>query len=207
MTLVPANMSHEPKSNHWQPSAAISALKIRADIIHHIRAFFAARDVLEVETPLMCHTSVTDPFIESIPTLYQSHPDTPAQRLYLQTSPEYAMKRLLAADSGCIYQLCKSFRQGEIGRIHNPEFSMLEWYRLGFNHLQLMQEVDDLLQLILKTPPAEHLTYQQLFKTYLDLDAHHATLAALKSCALAHHININALYRAAARQRASVHDI
>src|SRR5438270_12360568 len=111
----------------WQPSASLNNLRLRAEILKQIRHFFAEKNVIEVETPLMCHTSVTDPFIQSIPVTYQSHP----QELlyYLQTSPEYAMKRLLAAGSGAIYQISKAFRQGEMGRLHHPEFSMLEWYR------------------------------------------------------------------------------
>ena len=188
-----ANMSHAPKSNNWQPTAAINELRLRADILTNIRAFFMARDVLEVETPLMCHTSVTDPFIESIPAFYQAHPQEPAQRFYLQTSPEYAMKRLLAADSGSIFQLCKAFRQAENGRLHNPEFTMLEWYRIGFNHLQLMHEVDALLQTILQTQPADYITYQQLFHDQLNVDVQHDSLNTLQQCAIDNHINVDAI--------------
>jgi lysyl-tRNA synthetase class 2 len=187
------NMSLAPKSNNWQPSAAITTLKLRAVILNHIRAFFAERQVLEVETPLMCRASVTDPYIDSIPALYQSHPASTAERFYLQTSPEYAMKRLLAAGSGCIFQLCKSFRQGELGRWHNPEFTMLEWYRLGFDHLQLMEEVDVLLQAILHTPAADKITYQDLYLATLGIDPHTVTLAELEACALAHHIDVAAI--------------
>ena len=109
---------------HWQPTISNETLKARAAIIHRIRAFFAAREILEVETPLLCHTSVTDPYIQSIIV-------TKPYTAYLQTSPEYAMKRLLANGSGSIYQICKAFRQEESGRYHNPEFTMLEWYRVG----------------------------------------------------------------------------
>ncbi len=186
-----ANMSHVLKSNNWQPTAHISDLIKRANILKSIRAFFAARDVLEVETPLMCHSSVTDPFIESIPALYQAYPHEEPKRFYLQTSPEYAMKRLLVAGSGSIFQLCKAFRQGEIGRFHNPEFTMLEWYRIGFDHLQLMQEIDELLRLVLETEPADKITYAALFKSTLDIDALNASLTTLQNCAIAHHINIH----------------
>src|SRR5690349_9386893 len=133
----------------WQPSATIGNLRIRAEILKKIRDFFAAKGVMEVETPLMCHTSVTDPFIQSIHALFQMEPHKRKQRYYLQTSPEYAMKRLLSAGIGPIYQITKAFRQGEIGRFHNPEFTMLEWYRPGFNHHDLMNEMDELLQLVL----------------------------------------------------------
>src|SRR5688572_29455791 len=104
----------------WQPSASLEHLQLRAHVLAKIRTFFAKRHILEVETPLLCHTSVTDPFIQSIPASYQAYHATTSQTYYLQTSPEYAMKRLLAAGSGSIYQICKAFRQGEVGRLHNP---------------------------------------------------------------------------------------
>lgn len=167
----------------WQPSATISNLRQRAVIIQSIRDFFTAHGVLEVDTPLMCYTSVTDPFIQSIPALFQPHPNQPEQRYYLQTSPEFAMKRLLAAGSGSIYQICKAFRQGEIGQLHNPEFTMLEWYRIGFDHHQLMDDMNELLQLILKTPPAERLSYQSLFQQHLQIDPLATTIAELSAFA------------------------
>lgn len=167
----------------WQPSASLKNLRLRAQIFKAIRDFFASRNVMEVDTPLLCHTSVTDPFIQSIPALFQAHPQESERRHYLQTSPEYAMKRLLAAGSGAIYQITKAFRQGEIGRLHNPEFTMLEWYRPGFDHHDLMDELDELLQLTLNTPKAERRSYAELFHTFLGLDAHHATVTALRACA------------------------
>src|SRR3990167_5451324 len=170
-------------SNNWQPSASINTLQTRAKLIANIRAFFAERDVLEVDTPLMCHTSVTDPFIESIPTLFKSHVNCEENYYYLQTSPEYAMKRLLAAGSGSIYQICKAFRKGDQGHIHHPEFTMLEWYRVGFNHHQLMDEMNDLLKLTLNTTDADRLSYQALFETYLDINPHTATVSDLKKIA------------------------
>lgn len=174
----------------WQPSASVANLRIRAHILKQVRDFFAAREVMEVETPLMCQTSVTDPFIQSIPALFQAHPQENERRHYLQTSPEYAMKRLLAAGSGAIYQIGKAFRQGEVGRIHNPEFTMLEWYRPQFDHHDLMNEMDELLQLILKTPPAERKTYAELFHSFLNIDAHHATVQELMICAQAKNISV-----------------
>lgn len=174
----------------WQPSATIDVLRERAQILQSIRTFFANRGVLEVETPVLCHTSVTDPFIQSIPALFQSHPREPEVRHYLQTSPEYAMKRLLAAGSGAIFQITKSFRQGEIGRLHNPEFTMLEWYRPGFDHHALMDEMDVLLQTILKKPPAQRHTYRDIFIDHLQLDPHLATLSELKNCAAEKNISV-----------------
>lgn len=162
--------------NSWQPTISNETLKTRADILHRIRAFFAAREVLEVETPLLCHTSVTDPYIQSIVV-------TKPRTAYLQTSPEYAMKRLLANGSGSIYQICKAFRQEESGRYHNPEFTMLEWYRIGFDHHALMQEVDALLQTTVQTEPADKLTYEQLFLQHLQINPHTTNVTALKNCA------------------------
>ncbi|MDA8562010.1 hypothetical protein N9L02_02725, partial [Gammaproteobacteria bacterium] len=111
----------------WQPIATIENLRKRANIMAKIRKFFCKRDILEVETPIMSHFTVTDPNINSIPIIYKSIGSNKEQKLYLQTSPEYAMKRLLANGSGAIFQTTKSFRQGDVGRLHNPEFTMLEW--------------------------------------------------------------------------------
>lgn len=177
----------------WQPSALLETLKKRAEILKVIRYFFANRSILEVETPLLCHTSVTDPFIESIPATFKKEA---GQRIhhrqiyYLQTSPEYAMKRLLAAGSGPIYQISKAFRQGEKGRHHNPEFTMLEWYQPGFNHHDLMDEMDDLLQLVLVKKKADRYRYAEIFAKYLQINPHQATLAELQAVAAAEHIDV-----------------
>ena len=150
--------------DNWQPTASFENLKLRAEILAKIRAFFAERNVLEVDTPLLSQATVTDLHLQSFVTEYFSdahpHPNPPpfrgrGQFLHLQTSPEYAMKRLLAAGSGPIYQICKAFRNvGESGRLHNPEFTMLEWYRPGFDHHQLMNEMNALLRLVLNCEAA-----------------------------------------------------
>ena len=137
---------------NWAPIATISALKKRAEMIKKIRAFFEVRDVLEVETPLLASASGTDPQITSITAKLTM---TPSKQMYLQTSPEFAMKRLLANNIGAIYQITKAFRDEERGRYHNPEFTMLEWYRPGFDHHQLMDEMDALLQEVLACQPAK----------------------------------------------------
>lgn len=160
---------------NWQPTSSLANLQQRAKLLTLIRNFFAERQVLEVETPLLCQTTATDPHINSFYL-------TPYQR-YLQTSPEYAMKRLLAAGSGSIYQICKVFRDDEIGRWHNPEFTMLEWYRVNFNDRDLMQEVDQLLQTVLNSQPAEKYSYQELFLKYLNIDPHRADLMTLQKVA------------------------
>lgn len=165
---------------NWRPTANIANLKLRAEIIAKIRTFFAERNILEVETPLLSHSTVTDIYLQSFQTSYQFD-DLEFKTLYLQTSPEYAMKRLLAAGSGPIYQICKAFRNcGESGHLHNPEFSLLEWYRPDFDHFHLMNEVDELLTLILNTLPAERVTYAELFLRYTNIDPHLASIDELK---------------------------
>lgn len=188
MSLASRNNRQLP--TEWSPSSSLSTLKRRAEILKEIRAFFAARQVMEVETPLLCRTSVTDPFIQSIPALIETQPEEPEQRYYLQTSPEYAMKRLLAAGSGAIFQITKAFRQGETGRLHNPEFTMLEWYQPGFDHHDLMSEMNDLLQTVANMPAAEMCSYRDVFLDHLDLDPHSAPLEELKLCASKHNVQI-----------------
>lgn len=171
------------QSSQWRPTASIEVLKRRAAILQQIRQFFAERDVLEVDTPTLCHATVTDEHLNSFSTAF-THPNAPlATTLYLQTSPEFAMKRLLCAGSGAIYQICKSFRNEESGRFHNPEFTMLEWYRPGFDHLQLMAEIDQLLQLILNCPYAEHVTYADAFIQHLGCNPLTSSLSEIKSLA------------------------
>lgn len=169
----------------WQPTASLETLRARANLLRAIRAFFHERGVLEVETPTLCHTSVTDPAIESIQAVVNGQP------AYLQTSPEYAMKRLLAAYATSIYQITKAYRQDESGRFHNPEFTMLEWYRVGFDHHQLMDEMDALLQHLTGCNPAERLTYHDIFNNTLNIDPHHADEATLKACVKAQGINFH----------------
>jgi lysyl-tRNA synthetase class 2 len=123
--------------------ASIDTLRQRAAMLEAIRAFFAARGVLEVETPALSSAGVTDPAIESVVAAVRSLGAAPQ---YLQTSPEFAMKRLLAAGSGDIYQLCRVFRDDELGRWHQPEFTMLEWYRVGWDEQRLMTEVAELIE-------------------------------------------------------------
>jgi lysyl-tRNA synthetase class 2 len=169
-------------SSDWSPSASLKALQARADLNDGIRRFFRERGVLEVETPLMCRTTGTDPNLQPV-TATCRQGNSPVT-LYLQTSPEFAMKRLLAAGSGPIYQLCKAFRDGESGRRHNPEFTMLEWYRPGFTLDQLMEEVQALVSGVAGLKPARRLSYRALFNKYLDIDPFRApdqALAALAS--------------------------
>lgn len=163
----------------WKPSSTLSTLQQRADMLQKTRAFFAERDIIEVETPLLCQATVTAPHIASI-SAQMGTQDNPVKR-FLQTSPEYCMKRLLAAGCGPIYQICKAFRAEEAGRLHNPEFTMLEWYRPGFDYHQLMDEVDSYLQWMLATKPAIRVSYRQLFEEFLQINPHAIELDALQS--------------------------
>lgn len=168
---------------NWQPTASIEQLKSRAKVIQTIRQFFANRDVLEVDTPAMSHATVTDIHLHTFQTEFVGPGYADGRKLYFMTSPEFHMKRLLAAGSGCIYQICKSFRNEENGRYHNPEFSMLEWYRVGFDHHQLMDEMDELLQLVLGCGDAQRMSYQQAFLTVLGVCPLEASLIELKRVA------------------------
>ena len=150
----------------WRPGADQAALIARAEMLTQVRHFFAQRKVLEVETPLLCQGAPTDPHLESLLV------NTNSGIRFLQTSPEFAMKRLLAAGSGDIYQICKSFRAGESSARHNPEFTMLEWYRTGFTLAELIAEVIDLLQQVLGSQPIFEASYQQLFEQYLGVNPH-----------------------------------
>lgn len=170
--------------NHdWQPTASIEQLRQRADLVSQIRQFFSVRDVLEVDTPAMSHATVTDIHLHTFQTEFVGPGYADGSKLYFMTSPEFHMKRLLAAGSGCIYQINKAFRNEENGRYHNPEFTMLEWYRVGFDHHKLMDEMDDLLQLVLKCGQAERLTYQQAFINVLGVCPLESTMGELKEVA------------------------
>jgi lysyl-tRNA synthetase class 2 len=143
-------------------------------MLARVRAFFAERGVLEVETPILSAGGVTDPQIESLTSRIRGMPD----EVSLSTSPEFAMKRLLAAGSGDIYQLCKVFRDGERGRWHNPEFTLLEWYRLGFDDAALMSEVELLVAELLaperRLPAARRQSYAEAMRDYAGIDPHNA---------------------------------
>jgi lysyl-tRNA synthetase class 2 len=151
----------------WRPSASPEALRLRARVLAEIRAFFAERAVLEVETPAMSRAATTDPHIESRAV----HGRLPGlESLYLNSSPEFAMKRLLAAGHGPIYQIARVFRDGERGRLHNPEFTLLEWYRPGFDHHRLMEELEALIGRLGPWPRCERVSYREAFSNALAID-------------------------------------
>jgi lysyl-tRNA synthetase class 2 len=161
----------------WRPSASVAALRRRAQALATTREFFSARAVLEVETPAMIAAPVSDVNIGSVRV---EVPGRAGAAMFLHTSPEYAMKRLLAAGSGDIFQVCHVFRGAERGRHHNPEFTMLEWYRLGFSLGQLMDEVAQLVRALLgRDLPVEYLSYRDALRRHAGfdpLDADDATL-------------------------------
>lgn len=160
----------------WQPSASIDVLRERAKLLFNIREFFNQRGYLEVETPIMARFGTTDIYLSNIKARFRN------QDYCLQTSPEYHMKRLLVAGSGPIFQLAKVFRDDELGRWHNPEFTLLEWYQIAINHHQLMEEMDSLLQKVLQCPPMIKKTYQQVFMEICELDPLAATIEELRQC-------------------------
>ena len=157
-------------------------LQARADLLARLRGFFALTGVLEVETPILSQAAVTDPALASLAV-----GGVQGRARYLQTSPEFPMKRLLASGSGPIYQICKVFRDDERGRFHHPEFSLLEWYRPGWDYRRLMDEVAELVRTALQRPamPVERIGYRELFRAGLELDPWSATVADLRGAALA----------------------
>ena len=172
-TSGPAPGPADPRRG-WRPSASIDALRLRARLLRATRAYFDEQGVMEVETPALCSTTVIDPSIDSLGTRDQAGRDW-----YLQTSPEFAMKRLLAAGSGSIFQITRAFRNGECGRHHNLEFSILEWYRVGFDHHGLIDDIDALLDRILGPRPSSRMAFRAAFSRHLDMDPFTATMAEL----------------------------
>ncbi|MGH8320658.1 MAG: EF-P lysine aminoacylase EpmA, partial [Gammaproteobacteria bacterium] len=147
----------------WRPTASLANLRLRAELLKKLRTFFEARGILEVETPALSHAGATDRHLASF------RMENPyGGSLWLHTSPEFPMKRLLAAGAGDIWQACKVFRAGEAGRQHNPEFTLIEWYRLGFDHHRLMQETAELIQSLLPaaSEAPEYLTYRDAFQRH-----------------------------------------
>lgn len=158
---------------NWQPTLTWHDAIKRAEIIKDIRSFFSDRKVVEVETPQLSAYGVTDVYLDTFTSEFEhSNSDNldKSNKLHLQTSPEYAMKRLLAAGYNSIYQIAKAYRNEPSGRLHNPEFTMLEWYRLGFDQFMLMDEVESLLIAILKCESTVRFSYQEIFLKFVGID-------------------------------------
>ncbi|HSH48205.1 MAG TPA: EF-P lysine aminoacylase EpmA [Halomonas sp.] len=176
----------EPRKSDWHPTASIETLRRRARLIAEVRAFFAERGVLEVETPVLGHGGSTDVHLAALST--QAMTPAGRERLWMQTSPEFAMKRLLAAGSGPIFQLARCFRDGEVGRRHNIEFTMLEWYRPGFSLDALIDETAALVRRVHpgvpeseeRPPIVNRRRYRQLFRDALSIDPFTSQLAELR---------------------------
>ena len=168
--------SNTNDSPDFLPTASIEALKFRAQMLKQIRTFFDELGFFEVQTPILSHDTVVDRYLEpvSVPKnniLFGSEAGAaPDQRLWLQTSPEFAMKRIMAAGAQAIYQICPAIRAGEQGGVHNPEFTMLEWYRAADDLAAGMQLLSDFVEAIFKCGPAEKFSYRQLFLKYVELD-------------------------------------
>jgi elongation factor P--(R)-beta-lysine ligase len=173
------------EAGNWRPTASREMLQLRAALLARARGFFAARGVLEVDTPIVVNAPVTDVHIHSAQVMLEAADsrETTRRPYFLHTSPEYAMKRLLAAGSGDIYQICHVVRALERGRLHNAEFTLIEWYRLGFSLDDLMSEVEALVRQLLDRPraypAAERVSYREAFVHALALDPFTAPVALL----------------------------
>jgi len=172
-------------SEAWRPYADKRLIKLRAETYIKIRQFMAERNILEVETPVLSHATATDMQLNSFRSEYSSPQSNSGKILYLQTSPEYAMKRLLASGTGAIYQISRVFRNEEQGKYHNPEFTMLEWYQPGYGHHQLMQELEIFLNLFAMNH-CEKISYGEIFLEHTGLDPHTCDTNELKSMAQQH---------------------
>jgi lysyl-tRNA synthetase class 2 len=178
--------------NRWQATASHEILLERALMLKNIRAFFETRGVIEVETPLLSQYSTTDPHLDSLQSRFRD------QSCYLNTSPEYAMKRLLAGWKKPIYQICKAFRDDELGPNHNPEFTMLEWYQPDYDSVKLMAELAELVTNLCRLSKIssmdkvqfESLSYQQAFEDFAGINPHQTTSAECYQLAKSNNVEI-----------------
>ena len=174
-------------SEHWRPAATRELIQLRARMLRDIRAFFDRRGVLEIETPLLSSACATDPNLSSFTSRYQQ------QSLFLNTSPEFCMKRMIAAYGDAVYQICKSFRDDELGPVHNPEFTILEWYRPGFSMFELMEEVSDLVSALarlgkLDISGIQKISYAEAFEQAAGIKPHTVSADECRDCAIRHGI-------------------
>jgi len=176
------------------PTAAWPILALRAELLRRLRSFFDQRGFLEVETPLLSHDTVVDRYLDPFPVTLFDDPCSPESgpKMWLQTSPEFAMKRLLAAGGHRIYQVTKAFRGAESGRLHNPEFTMVEWYRVGDSQASGMQLLADLARELLAVHTVEAISYGEAFRNRLGVDPHAASSAELAAVASQHHVDVPA---------------
>lgn len=181
----------------WKTKVSGEVLLERALMLKNIRAFFDAAGVIEVDTPLLSQHSTTDLHLDSLQSRFRDN------TCYLNTSPEYAMKRLLASWRKSIFQICKAFRDDELGPSHNPEFTMLEWYQPGYDMLQLMDELVALIEHIclgskisasdigpLTNPRFERISYQRAFEDFAGINPHQTTADECYQVAQKNHVEI-----------------
>ncbi|RUM91196.1 MAG: EF-P lysine aminoacylase GenX [Thiomicrospira sp.] len=173
----------------WQPTASIAQLKKRSQWLKDLRAFFYARSVMEVDTPMLSNAATPDLHLRSLKTWVQIPGIKEKQPFFLHTSPEYPMKRLLCAGSGDIFYLGKVFRDGDLSPRHQVEFTLLEWYRLGFDLKEMMRETAAVIQLIIGPRPIEMLSYEQAFRQYAGIqNIHNATAEDCQQCLARHQV-------------------
>lgn len=178
-SAAPATDKFMAAQYDWRPGADLAVLRQRADLYQQIRSFFAARDVLEVDIPTLGETGVTELHIDCLTLICNDRP------AWLQSSPEYYLKRLLASGCGPVYSMGKVFRDGEAGRRHNPEFTMLEWYRPGWDEHALMAEVEALLVAVgaVSAAQCQRVSYGEVFQRVTGLDPHDSSDEALRALA------------------------
>jgi elongation factor P--(R)-beta-lysine ligase len=172
-----------PANSDFRPTASWPVLRLRADLLRKTRDFFHSRGFLEVETPLLSADVVVDRHLDPIPVTLADDPRQPeiGRRLWLQTSPEFGMKRLLAAGAEAIYQITRAFRNAEIGPRHNPEFTMVEWYRVGDRMREGMDLLGELADCLLGRGTAEQISYADAFARYVGLNPHSASVGDLRA--------------------------
>ncbi len=171
------------EKSRFEPSASIGNLQRRAEVIRQIHRFFEEHGFWHVETPILSRDSVIDRFIDPVSVKLGR------ETFYLQTSPEFAMKRLLSAGADSIYQICRAVRADEQGRMHNPEFAMLEWYRVGDSMYEAMRFLGNLVEDVLGLPATGMLTYRDAFQKFAGVDPFDATEGELSLCAQYHDLD------------------
>ncbi len=178
----------------FRPAASWENLRLRAQLLERVREFFRRHDFLEVETPILSADTVVDRHLDPFSVALDDEPagSGAGRRLWLQTSPEFCMKRLLAAGGQAIYQITRAFRQGEFGPLHNPEFTMVEWYRVGDGMAEGIGLLSDLCEALLARGPAERISYRQAFEHHAGVDPHTADTQALAEAAEKHGVDVPA---------------
>lgn len=182
-------MARSQNFDDFRPTATLERLRLRAQLLRRLRDFFDRSGFLEVETPVLSADTVVDRHLDPFSVVVQpASAHRSEQRYWLQTSPEFAMKRLLAAGATAIYQVTRAFRQDEQGPLHNPEFTMVEWYRVGDGLAEGIERLSDLSETLLGRGPAERISYREAFERYVGIDPLTATnetlVATVKACGI-----------------------